>query len=1028
MKIYLFAVALLCVTVHLSAQTPGIIVRPAGTNGPVVLDPNADGYTSTTTSGFSANDVSSSEIVYKVVPPLLSEPTGDLLRGPSGRFSDIVKTVDGSGFYLFNDGTNLLCRIRMGGIVSGSKGYSVLIDTDQKFGSSGPDADPNYMPATTGINGNPGFELEVVYETNFRIAIYNVDGTSSPVLLSSYSLNTNSQISVAVTTDGNDPDYFYDFYVPYAALGISTSTPIRVVATTVMAPKPAIGGPKSDIYGLSGNNYMEDWINIITRQPAFKLSDLVGGGGGVGSTCTAPPVVDQSIAPTATTITGTWTRSIYSSITTATITLFKNGTSIGSTSATSGNAWSVSVSGLANNDVITAKAQSTGESECLTSNQVIVNGCTGLTHTATPVITCSSSRGFEGTMVTGATVKLYKLTSSGYILYGDDATTTYRVSYPTSTTWRYDDVNVQSGSACTGGASDIPAGEYLAVADVAGSCTSLPAAVCISGSAAPASPTVTSFLVDGVSTITGTAAASSGVNLWIDNYFIQSVTATAGGVFTFTLTKKLQLNQQVEINSATTGSCASTSFTGTVTCYIAAPVINATASGQVVTGAQLAGTSGAAAGTAITVYNASNAVIGTTTVQANGTWTLTSPVIAAATSYYAKCTGTVCGNSVASNTVAAATQTGNARCGTITGPVSESATSVSGTVTSSVANTVVTLYVDGVAEGSVTISGTAWSIPVNTTVNNTIYAGAVLTIGIAEPAKIETLCAATVTVGCNTPSVPSVSPTNTSIVAGQKVTYTITSSQSGMLYALRNNADTTNVGASAFGNGGSITLLSDAFNTAGTYSIKIKSISFSGASCEALTVATVDVSGTLPLALLNFSGKYKNGVASLIWTTTNDRDINLFEIEKSYTGNNFTKIGSVKAIPNSQSNQNYSFNDSSITAKVVYYKIKMTDNNQTGKYSDVIALYVGTNVSLAGVSPNPFKDIITVTMNVERNMPLDIILSDMMGRKVKSIKYSANAGQNRISIDGLGKLSKGSYMLEINSVGENITRKTILKN
>src|SRR6478672_7339727 len=161
------------------AQTPGIIVRPAGSNGPAVLDPNADAYTSATTSGFTANDITSSEIPYKVVAPVIAEPTGDLLRGPSGNFSDIVKTVDGSGLYLFNDGANLLCRLRIGGIVSGSKGYSILIDTDSKFGATGAYADPNYQPATTGNNGNPGFELEVVLETNFQIDIYNVDGTST---------------------------------------------------------------------------------------------------------------------------------------------------------------------------------------------------------------------------------------------------------------------------------------------------------------------------------------------------------------------------------------------------------------------------------------------------------------------------------------------------------------------------------------------------------------------------------------------------------------------------------------------------------------------------------------------------------------------------------------------------------------------------------------------------------------------------------------------------------------------------------
>ncbi|MCY7291033.1 MAG: hypothetical protein LH615_02515, partial [Ferruginibacter sp.] len=170
-------------SIVLNDQIPGIIVRPAGTAGPIVLDTNLNGYTSLTNTGFANNDITNSENLYKVIAPLAAEPTGDLLRGPSGSFSDIVKIFVGSGFYLFTNGTNLLCRLRIGGIVSGSKGYSILIDTDQKFGPSGSYADPNFQAATNGNNGNPGFEYEVVLETNFRVAIYNVDGTSNPIFV-----------------------------------------------------------------------------------------------------------------------------------------------------------------------------------------------------------------------------------------------------------------------------------------------------------------------------------------------------------------------------------------------------------------------------------------------------------------------------------------------------------------------------------------------------------------------------------------------------------------------------------------------------------------------------------------------------------------------------------------------------------------------------------------------------------------------------------------------------------------------------
>src|SRR5215217_8788728 len=88
------------------AQSPGIIVRPAGGIGTNAINPNGDGFTSLNSSGFGTDDIANSETPYKIVLPTFSEPTGDLLRGPSGLYSDIVRTFDGSGFYLYNDGTN----------------------------------------------------------------------------------------------------------------------------------------------------------------------------------------------------------------------------------------------------------------------------------------------------------------------------------------------------------------------------------------------------------------------------------------------------------------------------------------------------------------------------------------------------------------------------------------------------------------------------------------------------------------------------------------------------------------------------------------------------------------------------------------------------------------------------------------------------------------------------------------------------------------------------------------------------------
>ena len=1017
----------------LHAQLPGIIVRPAGSAGPAILDTNINGFTSKLTTGFAGNDITNSELSYKMVAPIIPEPTGDLLRGPSGSFSDIVKTFDGSGFYLFSDGTNLLCRLRIGGIVSGSKGYSILLDTDQKFGPSGPNADPNYQAATNGNNGNPGFEYEVVFETNFRIAIYNVDGTSTPVFVISYLLTTNSQISVASTTDGGNPDFFYDFYVPYSAMGLTSSSSIRATATTVMSPGPAIGGPKSDIYGLSGSNYMEDWTSLINQQPAFAISQLSNSGAGIAAPCTAAPVVDAGITSSSVAVTGTWTNSTYSSFTSATIKLYNGASEIGSTTLGAPGTWSIPVSNLTDGSLIIAKAVAGTETMCLSSNQVKVNNCTSTTHTASPIVTCSGERGFEGTRIGTASVKLYKLTAAGYVLLGDDASTTYRISYPTTTTWRYDDVNVQSSSACSGGSADISDGAYMFTATLAPNCASLPTSICVNGASATATPVVTSLIIDGVTEIKGTAAANSGVILFINEYYVQSVVASAAGAFTFTLTDKLSLGQAVKIRAVTTGLCESAAFTGTVSCYVAPPVITANTSGRVTVGAQLTGTSSAVTGSTITIYNASTlAIINTTTVQAGGTWTLTTPVIAASTTYLARVTGHACGTSPASNTATAVAGTSSARCGTITTPADASVLSVSGSLGSFIAGTVVNLYADGDSIGTITtLSDTNpdWTIAVNTNVYNTIYSGAVLSISVNQGTNTAVTCAATTPVPCITPTAPSISPAATTITAGQAVTYTITSPQTGILYSIRDNADAADAGASGFGSGASMTLVSNTFSTPGVYNLKVKATSLSGSGCASSTSdATITVLGALPLSLTTFNGMYESGIVKLNWETVFEQDIDKFEIERSTNPTDFKKIGEVNAIGNSTLRNNYIFNDGDAKSNILYYRLKIIDKSTiVNKYTKVVVIRTDKGIVINQVSPNPFSDIINLSFNASGKMPLSITLKDVSGRVIKIVNHITRKGLNNIPVDGLQRISAGTYAIEIVAEDERIYRQLLIK-
>lgn len=841
-------------TLSVQSQTPGIIISPAG-GCCTVLDPNGDGWVSTSSSGYVSNDITESEIAYKSLPWIKSEPTSDLRRGPNCMFTDIVRqSADNTGTYIYYDGTNILIRFRIGSTMSGTKSYCLLFDTDSKFGPSGPNADPNYQAQNTGVDGNPGFEIEVDLSMNFGIRVYNVDGNENPITpVYSTSWAVQQQRSIALTTNCSDPDYFYDFYFPqsvFTSLGVTASTPLRVAGTTSMSLLPAIGGPKSDIWGMddSGSKGTNDaWTNYINLVPPFTLTSIGSGGSGIGATCTAAPTLNFPISSgTSVNVTGTWTR--YSSDwgSTATITLYKNGTSVGTTTCSTGNTWTINVASIAAGDIFYAKAQASGESQCEKSNEYQLPSCATYTSTTGLTWTCATKKGADGGRPSGASVKLYQFGTSGYTLIADDSVgvcntpTCADVYYLSGTplAWHYTGVTgVKPAAACSGGSGSPITGSFFVTATTPGNCESAAVMNSVStgnceGTPAPATtatPVITTELAQGITTIKGTSSTSAGIGLFVNGYPTATTTASSGA-WTITLTDKLDAGDVLTVYATDAGSCASAAVTNAVSCYTAPPritVSNNLDKNWVTAGSVFSGTCDVTSGT-VTVYDASSNLAitnGTATVSGTGTWATTGTAVAG-TSYYAIIV-TSCGTSSASATVRAYTAT-SGRCGTITTPVSESASSVAGTLTGSVSGTVVYLYEDGTLIDSTTTANTAWSITVNTTAANKIYPGGTLTIGVRESGKMELTCGASTVVQCSTLSTPSVTPTSVMISPGGTVTYTLTSTVSGILYVLEDASSGTDYATSKFGNGGTITVTSSAFATAGTYNLQWKAVSFNG--------------------------------------------------------------------------------------------------------------------------------------------------------------------------------------------------------
>ena len=791
MLIFLFGI-------RTNGQTPGYIFNPSTTV--ITLDPNLDHYSSATTTGFTTNDLTQSEILFYPIPTPFNEPAGDVRRGSDCSAIDFVWDSDGNGAYVFYDGTNLIFRFRMGSYSPGAFGFNVLIDTDYKFGNTGTYADPTYFPQTTGSNGNPGFEYEVVWEKNFRVAVYNVNNTgTTPVFLTSYSEATNTQVSKAFTNDCGDPDYFMDFFIPLSALpGVTSSTPLRMVATSSTSPAPAIGGTVSDIDGINDDQYpvLEDaFTTIINTQPPFTPGNVGSGGSGTGATCTVPPVISTPISSISTSISGTWTS--LTGITTATISVYKNNSFQGTSSATSGGTWTYSPITLAPGDVLYAKAASTGESECLQSESVTVVDCAPTTTTTAPTVTCFTTRGAQGTMPSGATIKIYRVLSTGLT----DAGTT-NLTYPTSTTWEWQSTTISGTGVCTGGPNDVPDGTYYVTATQTGKCESGASSFwCIGYGTTTTAPVISqSTLYYYSASVSGTAPNPSTVRLFINGILKNSVSST--GTFSFT-GLVLSIGDVVEVTAQASGQCMSTVVSRTVTCKSSIPIITSGSGNIIAAGSLIQGTSSENSGTVVSVYNGSGTLLGTATVNSSGYWTST-VVAAAGTTYYAKQTTSSCGISDASATVSVLAT--NTSCPTITTPVSETSPTVSGTVTA-VSNQTIRLYEDGTLIGSVVTSTGSWSITISS--SYPLYAGGVLTAtSQVIGTNVESSCSQNITVSCTPPTAPTISPTTFTICYNSTISVPVTGSTSGLIYTLRDQAGTTYYSNSVTGTGSNISLTS----------------------------------------------------------------------------------------------------------------------------------------------------------------------------------------------------------------------------
>jgi hypothetical protein len=168
---------------------------------------------------------------------------------------------------------------------------------------------------------------------------------------------------------------------------------------------------------------------------------------------------------------------------------------------------------------------------------------------------------------------------------------------------------------------------------------------------------------------------------------------------------------------------------------------------------------------------------------------------------------------------------------------------------------------------------------------------------------------------------------------------------------------------------------------------------------------TVTHSSTLPVALMQFSGRFEEPVVKLNWTTASEVNSKQFIIQHSADGINWREAGIVAAAGNSSLSTQYNFIHNDPAQGVNFYRLIQQDIDGRSAQSRVI------NVTTTGVQkiewyPNPAAD--KVTIRTATALPGQIILFNSSGQAVKRVHISSYETVIDVSL-----LPAGSYYADI---------------
>jgi hypothetical protein len=168
----------------------------------------------------------------------------------------------------------------------------------------------------------------------------------------------------------------------------------------------------------------------------------------------------------------------------------------------------------------------------------------------------------------------------------------------------------------------------------------------------------------------------------------------------------------------------------------------------------------------------------------------------------------------------------------------------------------------------------------------------------------------------------------------------------------------------------------------------------------------------IPAELVKFEVQRNGKVNRVTWATAQEINTSHFSLERSTDGRNFAEIAKVTANGNSNVLLNYNYTDNSPVRGINYYRLRVVDRDNSGKYSQVRSV---RNEGLADVAiyPNPVNDVMTVSITADKAE---------RGKIIYTRTLNIAQGDNKLPVN-VSNMASGAYIIKVQLNDDIVIRK-----